>query len=70
MKTVEDVTPVNAQETSDQDAVLQHLMAGTPVPGDVARRVEERANGIRERVRRAQGEVDIERLLHDARDES
>jgi hypothetical protein len=66
MKTIETKTPAMA----DLDAVLKHVMDGTPVEPELARRVEERANRITEELRQRQVPIDIEQLLADAREEA
>ena len=46
------------QARADEEAVLKHLIECTPVPEDVARRVDARADKIIERIRRTRGVID------------
>jgi hypothetical protein len=44
---------------ADGNLIVECLMAGRPVPPEVIRRVEQRANEITERLRREFGVVDV-----------
>ena len=46
------------QTLAEDAAVLRHLIERTPVPEDVARRVDERAERITEGIRRTRGIID------------
>lgn len=45
---------------ADTEAVFRHAFAGAPLDSDVARRVDERAAQITEKVRRDRGVIDDE----------
>ncbi|HEX3314366.1 MAG TPA: hypothetical protein VHR72_05705 [Gemmataceae bacterium] len=57
------------QAKADNEVVFQCMVDRVPVPDDVARRVDARAAEIMERLRRTVGEIDVDQLLRDARDE-
>jgi hypothetical protein len=42
----------------EEAAVLRLLTDGTPVPAEIARRIDERAERITERIRRTHGVID------------
>jgi hypothetical protein len=44
---------------ADDEAIIEHLTAGTPIDPDVPRRVRERAERITEEVRQKHGVLDI-----------
>ena len=44
---------------ADEQAVMESLLKGTPLNPEIARRVHERAQRIREDIRRKHGLVDI-----------
>jgi hypothetical protein len=44
---------------ADTQAVLEHLMTGRPLDSEIARRIHERAEKIREAIYREHGLVDI-----------
>jgi hypothetical protein len=54
---------------ADSEAVRRHVIDGTPIDPEVARRVDERADRITEEIRRLHGEIDIQKLLSEAREE-
>jgi hypothetical protein len=54
---------------SDIEALMRHLADKTPVDAELSRRVTERANRLTEELR-GKAPIDIEKLIHDARDES
>ena len=58
-----------ALKKADEDAVSEHMLTGKPLDPDVRRRVQARAEKITEEVRRVHGDVDVDQLLRDARDE-
>ena len=49
---------VEAQERSDEQAVLRHAFHGEPLDPEVARRVHERAARVTEEIYRLHGEID------------
>lgn len=59
---------VDPQERADHEAVMRHVIDGTPLDPEVARRVDERAKQIADEVYRIHGDVDIDQLLHDSDD--
>jgi hypothetical protein len=69
MNTIEILTGA-ALWKADEDAVSEHLLTGKPLDPQVRRRVQARAEKITEEVRRRHGNVDVDQLLQDARDES
>ena len=50
--------PLADSEHADTEAVLKHALEGSPLDPDVARRVDERAARITERIQRTQGVID------------
>jgi hypothetical protein len=59
-----------ALERVDEDTVMQHYLRGTPIPAEVSVRVKARAAAITERLRQTHGEsIDVDRLIHEAREE-
>lgn len=50
-------------------AVIKHILDKTPLDPDVARRIDERAGRIIERLRRENVDIDVVQLLREARDE-
>ena len=53
---------------ADIDALMRHTAEKTPVDPDLFRRVNERADRLTEELRHKPS-IDIEKLLHDAREE-
>lgn len=53
----------------DYQAVMRHVAEGTPVEPELARRVRERAEWITDEIRREHGDIDVVKLLHDARED-
>ena len=59
MKTAPAQPPVlDAQALADEEAVLKHLTEGTPIPEDVARRIDARAERIIEQIRHTHGVIE------------
>jgi len=58
------------QFRDDYEAVMRHVADGTPVEPELARRVRERAERITDEIRREHGDIDVVKLLHDAREET
>ncbi len=57
-------------EKADAQAVMEHFLDGKPIEPDVSARVQASAEKITERLRRTRGEIDVDQLIHDARDDS
>jgi hypothetical protein len=55
---------------ADLDRLMRNLADKTPPDRELCRRVEERADRVIEELREKHILIDIEKLLHDARDES
>ncbi len=53
---------------ADIDALMRHAVDKTPVEPELFRRVNERADRLTEELRK-QPSIDIDKLLHDAREE-
>ena len=53
---------------ADIDALMRHAVDRTPVDPELFRRVNERADRLTEELR-TQPPIDIEKLVHDAREE-
>jgi hypothetical protein len=62
-------TSSDPQARDDYQAVMRHVAEGTPVEPELTRRVRERAERITEEIRREHGDIDVVKLLHDARDD-
>lgn len=63
---------IDPQVLADSDAVMKHLIDGTPIDPETARRIHERAAKITEEIRRVHGEIDDEtfaKLIHDDDDD-
>jgi hypothetical protein len=69
MKTEHDNTGIDLQACDDYKAAMRHVAEGTPVEPELARRVCERAEQITDEIRREHGDIDVVRLLHDARED-
>jgi hypothetical protein len=63
-------TGIDFQAQDDYQAVLRHVAEGTPVEPELARRVRERAERITDEIQREQGDIDVVKLLHDAREDA
>jgi hypothetical protein len=64
-----DNTGSDPQARDDYQAVMRHVAEGTPVEPELARRVRERAERITDEIRREHGDIDVVKLLHDARED-
>lgn len=62
--------PGDPQAWADHEAIMRHLIEGTPVEPELARRVQERAEKITEEVRQRYGDVDVDALIRASRDEA
>lgn len=56
------------QARDDYQAVMRHVVEGSSVEPELARRVRERAERITDELRREHGDIDVVKLLHDARE--
>jgi type II secretory pathway component PulM len=65
MSTVEKPAAVDLQELADHEAAEQHYVEGTPFEPELARRIQERAEKIRQKL----APIDVDRLIHETRDE-
>jgi hypothetical protein len=52
-------TNTSGSADADAQAVLDHVVAGTPIDSELARRVRERAEEIRQQILASQGVQDI-----------
>jgi hypothetical protein len=69
MKTDESIT-TEAYLKSDEQAVLAHLVRGTPLDPEAYQRIRARAEAITERLRRQHGEMNIAvDLIRETREE-
>ena len=64
-----DNTGGDPQPQDDYKAVMRHVAEGSPVEPELARRVRERAERITDEIRREHGDIDVVKLLHDARED-
>ncbi len=55
----DELIAVPVEFRNDTEAIMAHLISGNPLPPDVAQRVRERGERIREDVFRKQGILDI-----------
>jgi hypothetical protein len=62
-------TGSNAQARDDYAAVMRHVAEGTPVEPEIAQWVREHVERIIDEIRREHGEIDVVKLLHDARED-
>jgi hypothetical protein len=62
-------TGSDQEARDDYKAVMRHVAEGTPVEPERARRIRERAEQIIGEIRREQGDIDVVKLLHDARED-
>ena len=66
MSTVERTPAFDPQIQADHEAAERLALEGKPFPPDLARRIQERAEKIRQRL----APIDVNRLIHEARDEA
>ena len=69
MATETETTGIDPQVMEDYRAVIKHLLDKTPLEPERARRIEERADRITERLRRENVDIDVVKLLREVRDE-
>lgn len=69
MSTQTEIPVIDPQVMDDYHPVINHLMDKTPLEPELARRIEERADRITERLRRENVEIDIVQILREVRDE-
>ena len=65
-----DNTGSDAQAQDDYNAVMRHVAEGSPVEPELARRVRERAERITDEIQREHGDIDVVKLLHNAREDT
>jgi predicted RNase H-like nuclease (RuvC/YqgF family) len=67
----ETITPgADPASAADLDAVLKHVIAGTPIDAALSRRVRERSEKMTEELRRQYGEINVAvGLVREVRDE-
>jgi len=70
MSTDASTSGIDPQVLADLDAVMKRIIDGTPVDPETTRRIEERADRITEELRRKYGQINVDKLLQDARDET
>jgi len=70
MTTIERITGADPQERADQEAVMRQWLEGIPADPEVLRRVEERSQRATAEIRRIHGNIDVDALLREVRDES
>jgi hypothetical protein len=70
VKTIDEGSATDALERADREAVLRQFLEGIPAGADVLKRVEERSILATEKTRRLHGEIDVDQLLCEVRDES
>ncbi len=67
-----ETTPLgtDSENAADLEAVLTHLVAGTPVDPELSRRVRERSERMTEELRRKYGKLNVAvDLIREVRDE-
>jgi hypothetical protein len=70
MSTVENNPAVDLQIEADHDAAERCFLEGKPFPPDLARRIQERAERARQETFERVGYIDVDKLIHEARDEA
>jgi hypothetical protein len=70
MSTVEKPPAVDPQIQADHEAAEQHFLEGTPFEPELARRIQERAERARQEIFERVGYIDVDKLIHEARDEA
>ena len=71
MSTAEITVPdVDLTALADLEALLRHYLEHTPIDPELSRRVEERTDQVMEEIRQRHVNVDVDALLHDARNEA
>ncbi len=70
MSTHTETTDTDPQVLADLDAVMKQVMDGTPVDAATSRRIRERAERVTEETYQAHGDVDVNQLLRDSRDDA
>ena len=64
------ITGVDPRALADSEAVMKHVIDGTPTEPELRQRIRERASRITEEVWRKHGYIDVDKLIRDARDEA
>jgi hypothetical protein len=73
MSTIQEKPTLDQQERADHEAAEGHFIEGTPFETELARRIQERADQVSERIVRTRGFLDeetVNQLLRDDRDEA
>lgn len=70
MESVKIPPDIDLQEREDEEAVIRNLTHGDPISPEVVRRIRQRATRISERIWKEHGDIDVDKLLREARDES
>jgi hypothetical protein len=73
MSTIQEKLAVDQQERADHEAAERHFIEGTPFEPELARRIQERAEQVSERILRTSGLLDeetVNQLLRDDREEA
>jgi hypothetical protein len=70
MRNEHDSVARDPQATDDYMAVMRHVAEGTPVEPELARRVRERAERVTDEIRREHGDIDVVKVLQDAREDT
>jgi hypothetical protein len=65
MSTVEKTPAIDLQAQADHEAAERHFIEATPFEPDLARRIQERAEKVRQKL----APIDVDRLIHETRDE-
>jgi hypothetical protein len=70
MATETQTTDIDSAVLDDLRAVIKHIQDKTPLNPELYRRVKERGARITERLRQDNIDIDVVKLLREARDES
>ena len=70
MAAVTKIAGADPEVLADLDCLMHSLADKTPLDRELCRRVEERADRLIEELRQKHVQIDIDKLLQDARDES
>jgi hypothetical protein len=70
MSTIEKTPAVDPQIQADHEAAERYAIEGKPFPPDLDRRIRERAERARQKTFERVGYIDVDKLIHEARDEA
>ncbi len=70
MRTEQNHGVSDPQAREDYEARIRHVADGAPIGPQRARRIRERAERITEEIQRGHGDIDVVKLLHDAREDT